>query len=103
MVNWEIEAKILISNHLLEVTIMEWISVKDRLPEKTGQYLVLLKDKQNRNEIIIDSFEKRWVTEENTEFRYVKVLSKTPMFEPYFFTQATHWMPLPEPPKDEVL
>ena len=77
----------------------EWVSVKDQLPEKEGQYLVLVKDKKDRNEIIISSFEKQWVTEENTAFRYVKVLSLTPMFELYFYSKVTHWMPIPEPPK----
>ena len=77
----------------------EWISVDDRLPDKTGRYLVL-KNRiapdclgENRTDIVIlrffvdDGFRMPihipdWINEEIKE-------------------EVTHWMPLPEIPKKE--
>ena len=63
----------------------EWISVKDRLPERKGKYLVT------------------WLWAYGTEYenKYVDVVffrGKThwAKFEKYI----THWMPLPDPPKE---
>ena len=55
---------------------MEWISVEDRLPEETGPYLVYRKENPYPTTRI-------WVAE------YWD--SKTTI---------THWMPLPDPPKE---
>ena len=54
---------------------MEWISVEDRLPESLGEML-----------LVIDS-------NKNVETYY---------YEPSVWSawRITHWMPLPEPPKD---
>ena len=77
-------AEELISNG---VTVQEWISVKDRLPEadvavlgrcfyhESWRTLVCYMSKRNAGE---------WYT--NTVGQWV---------------QVTHWMPLPEPPKGE--
>ena len=87
-------AEKLISNG---VTVQEWISVKDRLPEETGRYLAVKKriapDELggNRTDIVIlrffvdDGFRMPthipdWINEEINE-------------------EVTHWMPLPELPK----
>jgi hypothetical protein len=59
----------------------EWIDVEDRLPEKQGYYLVY-----------------SWVNRYHvSQFSTMNVYSdgKTPCFP----QNATHWMPLPEPPK----
>lgn len=65
---------------------MEWISVKDRLPEPTDQVTV-------------------WIPEDN---RVLPCWYMHNAFEVYsiarqdWFTphgEITHWMPLPEPPK----
>ena len=62
-----------------------WISVKDRLPKDDGDYLVY-----TREEYIglfwFDRDEKEWTEE-----------SDFPCLEGY----VTHWMPLPEPPKED--
>ena len=89
-------AEKLISNG---VTVQEWISVKDRLPDETGRYLAVKKriapDELggNRTDIVIlrffvdDGFRMPthipdWINEEINE-------------------EVTHWMPLPQPPKGE--
>ena len=81
------------------VTVQEWISVYDRLPEETGRYLVVKKriapDELggNSTDIVIlrfsvdDGFKMPthipdWINEKINE-------------------EVTHWMPLPEPPKGE--
>ncbi len=53
-----------------------WISVEDELPKQDGRYLVY-----GKGETVITRF-----------------YSKLP--KPHFYyTDTTHWMPLPEPPK----
>lgn len=89
-------ADVLIANG---VTVQEWISVKDRLPDETGRYLAVKKriapDELggSRTDIVIlrffvdDGFRMPthipdWINEEINE-------------------EVTHWMPLPQPPKGE--
>ena len=65
-----------------------WISVKERLPEKAGVYLVAYHPcywddvDMNRHEVGIDTFrgKQSWAKKK--------------------FQRVTHWMPLPEPPKE---
>ena len=87
---WEEAANYLIAHG---VTVQEWISVDDRLPDETGRYLVVKKriapDELggNRTDIVIlwffvgDGFRMPthipdWINEEINE-------------------EVTHWMPLP--------
>ena len=67
----------------------QWISVTERLPEKDGKYLCTVKSFSHYN---------------SKQYRYVDVL----VFQDYCFFEfglgterVTHWMPLPEPPKEE--
>ena len=81
------------------VTVQEWISVKDRLPDKTGRYLVL-KNRiapdclgGNRTDIVILRF-------------FVDKGFRMPIHIPDWINEeideeVTHWMPLPYPPKGE--
>ena len=77
----------------------EWISVKDRLPEKTGSYLV---------------FYHEWSggaflpTYEDFKIRVMRFLNSRKWCYPVCVDkrceadtnrEVTHWMPLPEPPK----
>lgn len=69
------------------VTVPEWISVKDRLPE-AGGYLVC-------------------IAKMNPFSRFVPMVARieknglvNPITEQYI-SEVTHWMPLPEPPKGE--
>lgn len=86
------------------VVVREWIPVTERLPEKDGSYLVFeqgfwfghgwcnvtsfTKDGRKIDEY---DFQKRW---ENVWYRYDSEYG-------YCVTDSiTHWMPLPEPPKE---
>ena len=90
-----------LTDHLIAngVTVQEWISVKDRLPDETGRYLAVKKriapDELggSRTDIVIlrffvdDGFLMPthipdWINEEINE-------------------EVTHWMTLPQPPKGE--
>ena len=69
------------------VTVQEWISVKDRLPEENGRYLTANKrwdDKISVFDLWFDS-----------GFWYID--GKDDVFD----FEVTHWMPMPNPPKGE--
>lgn len=61
---------------------MEWISVKDRLPEKRKDVLCCFNGIRKMVEI-------SWMDSTRC-FLYEDIYGK-----------VTHWMPLPEPPKEE--
>lgn len=70
-----------------ELKKYQWISVKDRLPETSGRYLVHVKNiagyKPLKNcEFIAEYFWVDWI------------------FTGWENNRVTHWMPLPEPPKE---
>ena len=60
---------------------MEWISVKDRLPEKQGLYLICVGEN-----IYIGKYSGR---NDTSQF----------LWSWWLWTGATHWMLLPEPPE----
>ena len=71
------------------LTMAEWISVKERLPEKGSDYLC------------------RCIIRDNTEYPFFMVLryiliDKNPHFqhECNDGLRVTHWIPIPEPPKE---
>ena len=81
------------------VTVQEWISVDDRLPDKTGKYLAVKKRIApddfggNRTDIVIICF-------------FVDDGFRMPIHIPDWINkkineEVTHWMPLPQPPKGE--
>ena len=68
----------------------EWISVKDRLPETDGEYLI----RKVHYWTDTDGYSKMGVS--------VYVQShENPWKEVGNLCMVTHWMPLPEPPKEE--
>ena len=62
------------------VTLQQWIPVSERLPEKTGYYLV-----HHKGGFVAE----RYFYEEAPE-----------QFVPFGNEPVTHWMPMPEPPKE---
>ena len=73
----EYTADLMIANG---VTVQEWISVKDRLPEKWQD--IIAYDAKNQEIYLAYTTEDAWVG--------VRMNGK-----------VTHWMPLPQPPKGE--
>ena len=63
----------------------EWISVKDRLPQVKGEY-VLIYDSHHRN------IYKAWYVGDIDVWFSNEYLPQ--------FINITHWMPLPKPPKE---
>ena len=70
-----------VADYLLDsgVTVQEWISVEDRLPEQGEKAICIDAD----GDMMIGKY---------TEWGW--------MF-PCYFEELTHWMPIPEPPKGE--
>ena len=78
-----------IADHLIRngVTVQEWISVKDRLPE-AGEYVVC-------------------IAKRNPFSRFMPMVARiekngwaNPITEQYI-SEVTHWMPFPQPTKGE--
>lgn len=82
-----------IADHLIDngVTVQEWISVDDRLPEEGEYVLCVLKGFNYGGKIQVCKF----VPADNFKDK--------PYFEHFRngFPFVTHWMPLPQPPKGE--
>ena len=86
---WEEKIRI-IADYLIDhgVTVQEWVSVDDRLPD-AGGYVVCI--------------EKR-----NPFSRFMPMVARiekngwaNPITEQYI-SEVTHWMPLPEPPEEDA-
>ncbi len=77
------------ADHLIAhgVTVQEWISAKDRLPEAGGYVVCIAKRNPfSRFMPMVARIEKNgWVN---------------PITEQYI-SEVTHWMPIPQPPKGE--
>lgn len=73
-----------LADHLIAhgVTVQEWISVKDRLPEKDGDYLI-------------------YATVPFNGRKFMAVMHYEEDAHLPIWSDTTHWMPLPEPPKGE--
>ena len=84
------------------VTVQEWISVKDKLPEDSGCYLVVYRDKYNGSiSIAFDMYVKCNVGEW-WESEFACDITKQFLWATRLQEQeVTHWMPLPQPPKGE--
>ena len=81
------------ADHLIAngVTVQEWISVKDRLPEEGEYVLCVLKGFNYGGKIQV------------CKFVPADKFKDKPYFEHFRngFPSVTHWMPLPQPPKGE--
>lgn len=71
-------------------TVNGWVNVKDRLPEETGEYLFVY-DNYYVTYVTIG-----WFNAYKAEWRMGH--NRIVPIEP---ENITHWMPLPEPPKED--
>jgi len=84
---------------------MEWISVKDRLPDDEQEVMAIVKESRINKRCYICIFQERWSNRRNifsiltpsmgykmSVSDYVKVFVLP-------LRSVTHWMPLPPPPK----
>ena len=105
---WEEEIRI-IADHLIRngVTVQEWISVKDRLPEYPGHYLVCTSINYWHGGCM-DLNENHKYHPNGTPVGYdgstMSVLDcyydVTGHWNRVCDSHVTHWMPLPTPPKE---
>ena len=77
-----------IADHLIAngVTVQEWVSVEDRLPEK-GEEVLVFDTRENWTGFAWLRPDETW-TALGFDF-------------PFDLGEVTHWMPLPEPPKGD--
>ena len=76
-----------LAEHLIAhgVTVQEWVDVKDRLPEESGMYIVTANDGHAQRVSFV-----QW-QKKNRMWNLTGARS---------YWRVTHWMPLPEPPKE---
>ena len=94
-----------IADHLIAngITVHEWISVKDRLPEEDGSYLVTTNSFGDRQSVKL-----RWFAKDGENVDAHDLAGQKDVWYLYdiecgyvSIDSVTHWMPLPEPPKGE--
>ena len=68
------------------VTVQEWVSVKDRLPEESGMYIVTAND-GHAHRVSFVQWQKK-----NRMWNLTGARS---------YWRVTHWQPIPQPPKGE--
>ena len=97
---YEGQAKYLLSHG---VTVQEWISVNDRLPEKDGAYLVTTNSFGDRQSVKL-----RWFAKDGENVDAYDLAGQKDVWYLYdiecgyvSIKTVTHWMPLPLPPKGE--
>ena len=104
---WELQNAASEAAELLKAQEPGWISVKDRLPERAGKYLVVSKTALAE---LPPHVKTAWFLNnkrDNYQFEYEGEPN-----EPGFYNgdgegdwverYVTHWLPLPEPPKEET-
>ena len=84
-----------VADHLIMngVTVQEWISVDDRLPDQSGEVLVIVSGNPQKNITLNCAYE---LAEYDPYSGWI--MGMWPEWED---AVVTHWMPLPEPPKGE--
>ena len=96
----------MIADHLISngVTMQEWISVDDRLPEKDGAYLVTTNSFGDRQSVKL-----RWFAKDGENIDAYDLAGQKDVWYLYdiecgyvSIKTVTHWMPLPQPPKGGI-
>ena len=70
-----------------ETNVGKWIPVSERLPKETGEYIVVIEDVEKSTSLWYSVYRNGWYDFNDDEYA-----------DPY--NNVTHWMPLPEPPKE---
>ena len=71
---------------------LKWISIKERLPENSKKVIFLYKTDSNNREITVGCrYDNNW---------YHSCLVSVNIENPYSHDKVTHWMSIPEYPKD---
>ena len=85
------------------VTVQEWISVNDRLPERDGAYLVTTNGVSG-----LQNVKTRWFAKDGEMVEAYDLAGQKDVWYLYdiecgyvSINSVTHWMPLPQPPKGE--
>ena len=94
------------ADHLIDhgVTVQEWVPVTERLPEDSGYYLVVYRDKYNESISIAFDMYVKCNAGEWWESEFARDITKQFRWATRFQEQeVTYWMPLslPQPPKGE--
>lgn len=77
---------------------MEWISVNDRLPEKNTTIDVIINGKYRLPDAVY-SLKDMWNKKDNFS-AYMR--GDNGMYWADITSDVTHWMPIPEPPKEDT-
>lgn len=81
---------------------MEWISVKDRMPELLTDVLVLTIEPRDYTILKYNSHMQVAFLFERLVSEFESEESKKDILRWSIFGDITHWMPLPEYPKEEL-
>lgn len=83
---WQDEHIGALADHLIAngVTIQRWIPVEERLPDEPMEYIVMISGGAASTTLLFDG--KLWFEEDEDECRT--------------YYPVTHWIPLPQPPKE---
>ena len=76
---------------------MEWISVKDKLPDRDGEYLCVWRDFADRYLVVNFANDLNKIHANN----FTEAEPGWYLYDNYQTTRVTHWMPLPELPKGD--
>lgn len=85
-----------------EVQQMRWIPVEERLPEEEGGYIVCVDGEVKWDAYCMFEGVGRWLCYDGRlDALYIDPYSSKLTREPPY-PRVTHWMPLPNPPKEET-
>ena len=85
-----------------EVQQMRWIPVEERLPEEEGVYIVCVDGEVKWDAYCMFEGVERWLCYDGRlNALYIDPYSSKLKREPPY-PRVTHWMPLPQPPKEEA-
>ena len=83
-----------------EVQQMRWIPVEERLPEEEGTYIVCVDGEVKYDAYCMFEGVERWLCYDGRlNALYIDPYSSKLTREPPY-PRVTHWMPLPQPPKE---